>query len=119
MQNATTIVVAEGALNIHETRIIATAIAALLEQDQVRIIVDWTKAEGINPLAIGLLLAQRHAALQKSGELKFCRMRPEIRRIFSNFRVAEFFEFYATLEDAIESFDEEWNREGGDSARAQ
>lgn len=112
MQNATTIVVAEGALNIHETKIIASAIAALIAQDQVRIIVDWTKADGINPLAIGLLLAQRHALLQKSGELKFCRMRPEVRRVFSNFHVADLFESYATLEDAIESFDEEWDQEG-------
>lgn len=115
MQNATTIVCAEGALDIHETKIIAGAIAALIEQDQVRIIVDWTKAEGINPLAIGLLLAQRHALLQKSGELKFCRMRPEIRRVFSSFHVAEFFESYATLEDAIESFDDEWR---SDESRA-
>ena len=106
-----TIIVAEGALDIHETKIIAAAIAALIERDQVQIIVDWTKAEGINPLAIGLLLAQRHDLLQKSGELKFCRMRPEIRRVFFDFHVAEFFESYATLEDAIESFDEEWDQE--------
>jgi len=108
MQNATTIVCAEGALDIHATRLIASAIAALIEQNQLQIIVDWTRAEGINPLAIGLLLAQRHNLLQKSGELKFCRMRPEIRAVFCNFHVAEFFESYATLEDAIESFDEEW-----------
>lgn len=109
-------VLAEGALDIHGIKIIASAIAALIEQDQVRIIVDWTKAEAINPLAIGLLLAQRHALLQKSGELKFCRMRPEIRRVFSKFGVADLFESYATLEHAIESFDEDW--ESGDECRA-
>ena len=108
MQNATTVIVVEGALNIHETKIISAAIAALSAQDQVNIVIDWTKAEAINPLAIGLLLGQRHALLQKSGELKFCRMRREIRQVFFKFGVDELFESYATLEDAIESFDEEW-----------
>lgn len=108
MQNATTVVMAEGALGFPEVKIIAAAIGALIEQGRVRIIVDWTKAEWIDPLAIGLLLDRRHKLMQKNGELKFCRMTEEIRAIFCKFRVDKFFEIYATLEDALSSFDDDW-----------
>jgi len=87
-------------------------IDTLITQEQLRVIIDWTKAAWIDPMAIGLLLARRHALLQKSGELKFARMRPEVRTVFSRFRMTEFFESYATLEDAIASFDEEWIQDG-------
>lgn len=119
MQNATaTVVLALGGknlsatLNFHETRKLAAAISELTEAGQVRVIVDWDQVEWINPLAIGILLARRHALVNAGGELKFSRMRPEVRTVFSNFRVAEFFESYTTLEDAIESFHEEWQQEG-------
>lgn len=114
MQNAmATVIMAEGAIDIHAAKIISAAIAALSAQEQVNIVIDWSKAEAINPLAIGLLLAQRRALLQKSGELKFCRMRPEVRSIFCSFGVAEFFEGYATLEDAVESFEQGWQQDEG------
>ena len=114
MQNATaTVVMAEGVIGFHEAKQIALTIATLTEQDQRKIVVDWLAADWINPLAIGLLLARRHALISQSGELKFSRMNPTVRKVFLKFEVDELFENYATLEDAIQSFDEEWN---GDNA---
>lgn len=105
---AATVILAEGAIDIHAARVIEGAIEALITSEQVKIVLDWEKAEGINPLAIGALLSAQSALLHKSGELKFCRMTPAIRRVFFKFGVDPLFENYATLEDAVASFDEEW-----------
>lgn len=107
MQNLA-VIVAEGALDMHQVKIIAAAISAMAARGQGQIILDWAAVEGINPLAIGLLLDRRHAALNSGGALKFCRMTAAVRKIFLRFKVEEFFECYETLEDAIESFNREW-----------
>lgn len=117
MQNVTaTVIVAEGAVDIYQAKIIVAAVDALIAQRQVLVIVDWSEAQWINPLAIGLLLARRHALLHAGGEIKFCRMAQAVKEIFFKFGVAEFFENYDTLEAAIESFDEQW--ESGGERRA-
>lgn len=103
------VVMAEGYLEMHETKKIAATIGALIENNQGKIVVDWQDVEWINPLAIGLLLHKRSTLVDRGGELKFCRMQKNVRKIFSDFGVEEFFENYQTLEDAIESFDQEWN----------
>ena len=100
-------------LNFYEVRKLATAISEMTEAGQVRIVVDWSEVEWINPLAIGLLLARRHALIHAGGELKFSGMNQTVNKVFSSFGVAHLFESYATLEDAIESFDEEWEVRDG------
>ncbi len=113
MQNLNaTVVMAQGILTFDDVKQIARTIATLDAQEQRRIVVDWLDVQWINPLAIGLLLARRHALVNQSGELKFSRMRREVRDLFCKYQLDELFENYATLEDAIQSFDEEWASDG-------
>lgn len=112
MQATPTIIMAKADLDIAETRKIARAIDALIAQKQNKIVLECSRADWIDPLALGMLMARHHALTHAGGELKFARTNQVIRRIFRKFGVDELFEDYKSLEDAIISFDEEWNDTG-------
>ena len=109
MQNPVSIITAKADLDVHETRKIARAIDALIEQRQNKIVIECSGADWIDPLALGMLMACHHALVSAGGELKFARTNKMIRGIFWKFGVDELFEDYERLEDALLSFDEEWD----------
>ena len=112
MRPIVSVVTASGDLGFRETREIAKAIGALAEQGQNKVVIDWSEADFIEPFAIAILIDRRFLLLNQSGELKFSGMNPFVRQIFSKYGVDELFENYASLEDALRSFDEEWDGDG-------
>jgi anti-anti-sigma regulatory factor len=47
-----------------------------------------------------------------NGDLKLAGMTPYVRDIFKVVGMDQFFEDYTTLEDAIDSFDDDWEGDG-------
>ena len=62
----------------------------------------------INYLSIGVLLERLKLLRNLNGDLKLAGMSPFLRDIFKVVGMDRFFEDYTSLEDAIESFDDDW-----------
>ena len=102
------VVTARGDLGAREMGKICAAIGELADKRQSRIVVDWTEVESIDLWAIGVLLSRTHALRHLSGEIKFVRMSSPVRKIFLSYRIDDLYENYATLEEAIKSFEPDW-----------
>jgi len=103
-----TIITAKGDLGLRELRQIGAAVDALMADKRQKIVIECSAADSIEPLAIGALLAIAERIVEHGGALKFARTGRFLRAALNRYG-AEFFEHYASIEEAIMSFDEEWN----------
>jgi anti-anti-sigma factor len=107
------VVTVKGDLSVREMQKICTAIWEVADDKRPnRFVLDWGEVESLDPWAIGVLLSRTHALKHLSGELKFARMPSYVRATFSRYKLDDLFESYASIEDAIQSFDEEWLGDG-------
>lgn len=109
---AIVVIRSSGDLGVRETLEIARLIEALLAQGRTRIVLDWSAVDWIDPLAIGALLKSKAAAEKDDGALKLAGTTPFVRRIFWKYGIDEIFEIYASIDDALTSFDGEWSGYG-------
>jgi len=82
-------------------------------RDQPHFILCLKKVEFVNYLAIGVLAAGLKVVRNCDGDVKLAEMSGPVRQIFCLVGMDALFEIYATLEEAIEAFDEEWEVEIG------
>lgn len=109
---ALTVITAKGDLDWRETREIVKAIDEIAQQGERRFVIEWSQADYINPLAIGVLLKKHRELAEAKGVIKFAEMNSFVREIFSTYRVDDLVESYTTIREAILSFDEEWDGDG-------
>ncbi|HWP59641.1 MAG TPA: STAS domain-containing protein [Candidatus Acidoferrales bacterium] len=101
-----------GDIDFREMSRIKDAIASLIQKDQTKVVLNLKAVDHINYLSIGVLVEQLKNLRNANGDLKLAGMNPYLRNIFRAVGMDQFFEDYRSLEDAIESFDEDWDWDG-------
>ena len=101
-----------GDIDFREMIRIKNLIGGLIEKDQTKVVLNLKAVDHINYLSIGVLVERLRLLRNLNGDLKLSGMSPFLRDIFRVVGMDRFFEEYTSLEDAIESFDDDWE---GDS----
>ena len=101
-----------GDIDFREMIRIKWVIGALIDKERTRVVLNLKAVDHINYLSIGVLVEQLRILRNSNGDLKLSGMSPYLRSIFRAVGMDQFFEQYTSLEDAIESFDEEWDGDG-------
>lgn len=101
-----------GDIDFREMIRIKDVIGALIEKERTKVILNLKAVDHINYLSIGLLVERLRLLRNLNGDLKLAGMNPYVRDIFKAVGMDQFFEEYTSLEDAIESFDDDWEWNG-------
>lgn len=101
-----------GDIDFREMIRIKDVIGSLIEKDQTKVVLNLKAVDHINYLSIGLLVERLRLLRNLNGDLKLSGMSPFVRDIFKVVGMDQFFEEYTSLEEAIESFDEDWEGDG-------
>lgn len=101
-----------GDIDFREMIRIKNVIGGLIEKDQTKVVLNLKSVDHINYLSIGVLLERLKLLRNLNGDLKLSGMSPFLRDIFRVVGMDRFFEEYTSLEDAVESFDDDWEGDG-------
>ena len=101
-----------GDIDFREMIRIKDVIGSLIEKDRTKVVLNLKAVDHINYLSIGVLVERLRILRNLNGDLKLAGMSPYLRDIFKVVGMDQFFEEYASLEDAIQSFDEDWEGDG-------
>jgi anti-sigma B factor antagonist len=101
-----------GDIDFREMIRIKDVISSLVEKERTRVVLNLKAVDHINYLSIGVLVERLRFLRDLNGDLKLAGMSPYLRDIFKVVGMDRFFEDYSSLEDAIESFDEDWEWDG-------
>ncbi|HUF43227.1 MAG TPA: STAS domain-containing protein [Verrucomicrobiae bacterium] len=101
-----------GDIDFREMIRIKNVIGGLIEKDRLKVVLNLKSVDHINYLSIGVLLERMKLLRNLNGDLKLAGMSPFLRDIFKVVGMDRFFEDYTSLEDAIESFDDDWEGDG-------
>ncbi|MBF8254622.1 MAG: anti-sigma factor antagonist [Deltaproteobacteria bacterium] len=91
---------------------IKNAIGSLIEKERIKVVLNLKAVDHINYLSIGVLLERLKLLRNLNGDLKLSGMSPFLRDIFKVVGMDRFFEEYTSLEDAVASFDDDWEGDG-------
>lgn len=81
---------------------------SLIEREQCRLVLNLSSVWAIGYFAGGVLLGAANILREHDGDLKLCGVCPTVRRTLVFGGLYDEFEKYLSLEDAIASFDDEW-----------
>ena len=101
-----------GDIDFREMLRIKNVIGSLIDLDRIKVVLNLKAVDHINYLSIGVLLERLKILRSLNGDLKLAGMSPYLRTIFRVAGMDQFFEQYTSLEEAIESFDEDWEGSG-------
>ena len=101
-----------GDIDFREMIRIKDVINGLIDRDQKKVVLNLKAVDHINYLSIGVLVERLRILRNLNGDLKLAGMNPFLRNIFKAVGMNDFFEAYASIDDAIESFDEDWEMDG-------
>ncbi len=101
-----------GDIDFHEMLRIKDVIGSLVENQRIKVILNLKAVDHINYLSIGVLLERLMVLRNLNGDLKLAGMNPYVMDIFRVVGMDRIFEQYGSLEDAIESFDDDWEATG-------
>lgn len=101
-----------GDIDFREMIRIKDVIGSLIDKERTKVILNLKAVDHINYLSIGLLVERLRLLRNLNGDLKLAGMSPYVRDIFKVVGMDQFFEEYTSLEDAIESFDDDWEWNG-------
>ncbi len=75
-----------------------------LEKDNIKVVIDLSKAEYVDSSFLGVLVAGLKRATMKNGDLKLVGLQPAVRAMFDLTRLYRIFDLYDNVEDAINAF---------------
>ncbi|HBA38998.1 MAG: hypothetical protein A2W66_11395 [Deltaproteobacteria bacterium RIFCSPLOWO2_02_56_12] len=101
-----------GDIDFREMIRIKDVIGSLIEKERIKVVLNLKAVDHINYLSIGVLVERLRILRNLNGDLKLAGMNSYVRDIFRVVGMDQFFEEYTSLEDAIESFDEDWEGDG-------
>ncbi len=101
-----------GDIDFREMIRIKDVISSLIEREQTKVVLNLKAVDHINYLSIGVLLERMRILRTLNGDLKLVGMSYYLRKIFMVVGMDQFFEEYTSLEEAIESFAEDWEGSG-------
>ncbi len=97
-----------GDIDLREMVRIKEVIGGLIEKERLKVVLNLKAVDHINYLSIGVLLDRLRLLREMNGDLKLSGMHPHLKDIFRIVGMDGVFEFYSSLDDAIESFDDDW-----------
>ena len=97
-----------GDIDLREMVRIKDLIGGLIEKERLKVVLNLKAVDHINYLSIGVLLDRLNLLREMNGDLKLSGMSPYLKDIFRVVGMDRAFEFYASLDEAIESFDDDW-----------
>ena len=101
-----------GDIDFREMIRIKDMIGCLIEKERTKVVLNLKSVDHINYLSIGVLVERLKLLRNLNGDLKLAGMSPFLRDIFKVVGMDQFFEEYTSLEDAVASFDEDWEGDG-------
>ena len=101
-----------GDIDFREMIRIKNTIGSLIEKERTKVVINLKSVDHINYLSIGVLIERLKLLRNLNGDLKLAGMSPFLRDIFRVVGMDRVFEEYTSLEDAIESFDDDWEGDG-------
>jgi anti-sigma B factor antagonist len=101
-----------GDIDFREMIRIRGVIGSLIEKERTKVVLNLRAVDHINYLSIGVLVEQLRTLRNLNGDLKLAGMSSYLRNIFKVVGMDQFFEEYISLEDAVQSFDEDWEGDG-------
>ena len=101
-----------GDIDFREMIRIKDVIGSLIAIDKTKVVLNLKAVDHINYLSIGVLLERMRILRSLNGDLKLAGMSPYLRTIFRVVGMDQFFEEYVSLEEAIESFSDDWEGSG-------
>lgn len=78
----------------------------LMSRRHMNVVVDLLSAKRMDAAGIGILVEKLLRLRAQKGDIKLCRMRPEVSRMMERVGVGTLFETFQTKEEALESFRE-------------
>ena len=97
-----------GDIDLREMVRIKDMIGGLIEKERLKVVLNLKAVDHINYLSIGVLLDRLNLLREMNGDLKLSGMSPYLKDIVRVLGMDSAFEFYASLDEAIESFDDDW-----------
>lgn len=97
-----------GDIDFREMVEIKQEIGRFLMADKKNVLISLAQVDHVNYLSIGVLVGSLKLLRSIGGDLKLAGMQPQVRQIFRVVGMDQFFEDYTTVEEAIESFSDEW-----------
>jgi anti-anti-sigma factor len=97
-----------GDIDFREMTAIKKRISSLIQKDQTKVVLNLRAVDYINHLSIGVLIDRLQVLRSLNGDLKLSGMSGYLREIFRSVGAEGLFENYPSLEDAVQSFDSEW-----------
>jgi anti-sigma B factor antagonist len=101
-----------GDIDFREMIRIKDVIGSLIEKERTKVVLNLKAVDHINYLSIGVLVERLSILRSLDGDLKLAGMNPYLRTIFRVVGMDQFFEAYSSLDEAIESFDDDWEGSG-------
>lgn len=76
----------------------------LMNRRHFNVVVDLWSAKRMDAAGIGILVEKLLRMRERKGDIKLCRLRPEVSRMMERVGVGSLFETFQTKEEALESF---------------
>ncbi len=95
----------EGILNADSSPQLETILETIAELEQPQVLVDLPELTYISSAGIGCFIGVIKRIRTKGGDLRFSNMRPNVKRVFILLDMADFFKFFPSLEEGLNSFE--------------
>ena len=69
-----------------------------------KVLLDFTNVDHLSSAALGMLINANNRLLHRNGQLRLCKIRPQIMEVFAITKLNKLFKIFATREEARESF---------------
>lgn len=69
-----------------------------------KILLDFTNVDHLSSAALGMLINANNRLRQKNGQLRLCKIRPQILEVFAITKLNKLFRILPTRDEALESF---------------
>ncbi len=98
------IITLEGILNADTSPNLESVLQPLTETECPRILINLPDLTYISSAGIGCFIGVIKRIREKGGDIKFSMITSKVKRVFSLLDMDEFFKFYLSLDEGIESF---------------
>lgn len=73
-------------------------------RENPRILLDFLNVDHLSSAALGMLINVNNRVKQRKGQLRLCKIRPQILEVFAITKLNRLFKILPTRDDAIQSF---------------
>ena len=99
------IITLAGILNADTSPQLEASLETFSEETQPKILLNLPGLTYISSAGVGCFIGVIKRIRTKGGDIRFACMDPKVKRVFNLLDMGDFFHFYSTLEEGIESFD--------------